>query len=76
MAKYREYETVLLKSGTIGSITDVYEPETYFIDVGTSPKDWDSIVVKEKDIERLATKSEAEEQYKKAIRELKEQGYL
>lgn len=74
MAKYEEFVSVLLKDGRIGAITDVFEPDTYFVDVGTSPKDWDNITVTEDQIERLATESERMQQFEKSKRELTEMG--
>lgn len=76
MAKYQQFAEILLKDGRIGAITDVFEPDTYFVDVGSSPKDWDNITVKEEDIARCATKEECQRKYEQSMRELKEQGFL
>lgn len=74
MAKYGQFDTVLLKDGQIGTITDVFEPDTYFVDIGTSPKDWDNITVTNDEINRLATQREIRAKYEISKRELKEQG--
>lgn len=75
MAKYQEFDTVLLKDGRIASIVEVFEPDHYIADVGHSPKDW-SIVwdLSDKDIERLAVPEEIERDAKESERQLKEQG--
>ena len=76
MAKYQQYETVILKDGRIAALVEVFEPDTYIADVGSSPKDWDTIDITEKDIERLATKEEKQAKYEMSIKQLKEQGIL
>lgn len=76
MAKYQQFAEVLLKDGRIGAITDVFEPDTYFVDIGSSPKDWDNITVTDAGIERLATEQELDEKFEQSKQELKEQGYL
>ena len=76
MAKYQQYETVILKDGRIAALVEVFEPDTYIADVGSSPKDWDTIDITEKDIERLATEEEKQAKYEMSIKQLKEQGIL
>ena len=76
MAKYQQYETVILKDGRIAALVEVFEPDTYIADVGSSPKDWDTIDITEKDIERLATEEEKQAKYEMSIKQLKEQGLL
>ena len=44
MAKYHQYESVLLKDGRIATIVEVYEPNGYDADVGDSPEDWETEV--------------------------------
>lgn len=74
MAAYQQFAEVLLKDGRIGAITDVLEPDTYFVDVGSSPKDWDNVTVTDADIERLATKRELDAKFEQSKRELKAMG--
>ena len=76
MAKYQQYETVILKDGRIAALVEVFDPDTYIADVGSSPKDWDTIDITEKDIERLATEEEKQAKYEMSIKQLKEQGIL
>lgn len=71
---YKEYETVLLKDGRVAAIVEVLGEDTYIADVGHSPKDWDDIIVKDEDIERLASKEEIEKDHQISMQQLKEQG--
>ena len=59
---YKEYETVLLKDGRVAAIVELLGEGVYIADVGHSPKDWDDIIVKDEDIERLASKEEIEKE--------------
>ena len=74
MAKYQQYETVLLKDGRLAVLVEAFEPDTYIADVGLSPKDWDTIDITDNDIMRLATEKEKQENYDASIKQLKEQG--
>ena len=75
MAKYQEFDAVLLKDGRIASIVEVFEPDHYMADVGHSPKDWEILWdITDKDIERTATPEELELHAKECERQLKEQG--
>lgn len=77
MAKYQEFDTVLLKDGRVASIVEVTGPDTYMADVGHSPRDW-AIVwdLTDDAIERLATPEEIDGDSKEAQRQLKEMGYI
>ena len=48
---YKQYTKVKLKDGRIATVVDYYGPD-YIVDVGNSPKNWDTIVVKAEEIER------------------------
>lgn len=74
MAKYQQFAEILLKDGRIGAITDVFEPDTYFVDVGLSPKDWDNVTVTDADIARLATRQELDAKFERSKRELQKMG--
>lgn len=75
MAKYQEFDTVLLKDGRIAAIVEAFEPGEYIADVGHSPKDW-AIVwsLTDADILRLATPEEIAREYEISKQELKAQG--
>lgn len=44
------YETVKLKDGREAVIVEMLGPD-YIVDVGSSPEDWDTILVKEDEID-------------------------
>lgn len=75
MARYQEFDTVLLRDGRIVTIVEAFEPGAYIADVGHSPKSWDIIwELADTDILRLATPDEIERESKKSESELKECG--
>ena len=77
MAKYEQYESVLLKDGRIATIIEVYEPDGYDADVGRSPEDWETVYgITDNDIERKAIKEETDREYRESVRQLKNQGIL
>jgi len=41
--KIKEFDTVLLKDGRRASIVEVLSDTTFIADVGSSPKDWETI---------------------------------
>lgn len=61
MAKYKEFDEILLKDGRTGAIVEVLgDGALYLVDVGNSPKTWKTIEATDDDIERLATEEELE----------------
>ena len=47
----QQFDTVLLKDGRRASVVEVYgDQEVFDVDVGASPKDWDTITVQRNDI--------------------------
>ena len=44
------YDNIILKDGREAIIVDFLGPNTYIVDVGNSPADWDTILIKEVDI--------------------------
>lgn len=77
MAKYQEFDTVLLKDGRIAAIVEVSGPDAYIADVGHSPRDWNIIWdLTDDDIVRLATQKEIDADAKESDRQLKEQGHI
>ncbi len=54
----KEFDTVLLKDGRIGSVMEVFPNGSLTIDVGSSPKDWDTLYDKTiNDVEKVITGS-------------------
>lgn len=51
--KIHEFDTVLLKDGREASIVEVLSDTTFIADIGTSPKDWETIDVTLDMIERV-----------------------
>ena len=77
MAKYQQYESVLLKDGRIATIAEVYEPGAYAADIGDSPEDWATVYgITDDEIERKATEQEMDRKYRESMRQLREQGIL
>ena len=48
----KQYDSVLLKDGRKGVIVEIFE-DACIVDVGSSPKDWETIDVKKEDIEKV-----------------------
>ena len=50
----QQFDTVLLKDGRRAAVVEVYgDQEVFDVDVGSSPKDWDTITVQRNDIVRV-----------------------
>ena len=49
----KQYDTVELKDGRTGVIVEIFD-DGFMVDVGSSPKDWDTIFVKNDEIKGLA----------------------
>lgn len=54
----KEFDTVLLKDGRVASIMEAFENKVFIADVGSSPKDWDTIDIAIDDIEKVIHTSE------------------
>lgn len=58
MDKIKEFDTVILKDGREGAVVEVLgNQEKFIVDVGTSPKDWETIDVSIEDIQKIIRKS-------------------
>ena len=55
---YKLYDNVKLKDGRVGCIVDVSGDVGYIVDIGESPKDWETIAVRKEDILGLANTTE------------------
>ena len=49
----KQYDTVLLKDGRRACVVEEFENKVFIVDVGSSPKDWETIDVKIDDIEKV-----------------------
>lgn len=49
----KEFDTVLLKDGRKASIVEAYENKSFIADIGSSPKDWETISITIDDIEKV-----------------------
>lgn len=49
----KEFDTVLLKDGREADIMEVLDGKTFIADVGSSPKDWETIDITIDDIEKV-----------------------
>lgn len=50
--RYEMYTPIKLKDGRVASIVDCLGPD-YVVDVGKDETDWDTIIVKEEEIEGM-----------------------
>ena len=48
-----QYDTVLLKDGRIGCVVEKWSNTDFEIDIGSSPKDWETITVNIDQIEKV-----------------------
>ena len=49
----KQFDTVLLKDGRMAAVMEAFENKVFFVDVGDSPKDWDTISITIDDIEKV-----------------------
>lgn len=56
--KITQYCTVLLKDGRRAAIVEVWDDTHFLADVGSSPKDWNTIDITIDDIERVLPEEE------------------
>ncbi len=51
--KVKQYDSVLLKDGRTAAVVEKWDETHFLVDVGSSPKDWDTIDVTIDDIEEV-----------------------
>lgn len=51
--KIKQYDTVLLKNGKEAVIVEILNEDTFIADIGDSPKDWETIIVKLDEIKEV-----------------------
>ena len=49
----KEFDTVLLKDGREASVVEAFDNKVFIADVGSSPKDWETIDITIEDIEKV-----------------------
>lgn len=54
----KQYDTVLLKDGRKADIMEAFDNKVFIADVGSFPKEWDTIDIKIEDIEKVLQSSE------------------
>lgn len=47
---YEQYQKIKLKDGRDGFIVEILSPTDFIVDVGSSPKDWETIFVSAEEI--------------------------
>lgn len=50
--KIEQYDTVILKDGREAVVVEKFDAQTFLVDVGDSPEDWDTIPVTIDEIEK------------------------
>lgn len=51
--RIKEFDTVLLKDGRTAAIVEKFSETDFLADVGSSPKDWETIDITIDDIEKV-----------------------
>lgn len=49
----KQYDIVLLKDGREAAVVEAFDNKEFIVDVGSSPKDWETITVRIEDIDRV-----------------------
>lgn len=54
MEKIQQYDRVRLADGRVGCVVEIYgDQEAFDVDVGSSPKDWDTVSCEREDITKI-----------------------
>lgn len=56
--RIEQFDTVLLKDGRKADIMENFENKVFIADVGSSPKDWETIEITIDDIEKVIYRDE------------------
>lgn len=51
--KISQYDSVVLKDGRRAAVVEVWDETHFLVDVGSSPKDWDTIEITMDDIKSV-----------------------
>lgn len=49
----KQFDTVILKDGCEAAVVEAYDNRVFIVDVGDSPKDWETISITIDDIESI-----------------------
>lgn len=58
MREIKEFDRILLKDGREADVMEAFENKEFIVDVGSSPKDWETISITIDDIEKVLHSSE------------------
>lgn len=76
MRDIKLYDTVILKDGRLAAVVEILgNHESFIIDTGSSPEDWETDLITADQVLRIATNKEIEKNHLKSMKLLKEQGY-
>lgn len=67
--KLKQFDTVLLKDGRAGAITDIFPQDGLYVDVGYSPLSWDNITCTTDDVVKVLSQKEYERIEKRVFEE-------
>ena len=49
----KQFDTVRLKDGRIGAVVEIFDNVAFLVDIGSSPADWDTILVSGSEIDAV-----------------------
>lgn len=52
------YDTILMKDGKEAVIVEILDDDTFIVDVGDSPQNWETFDIKLKDIEKIIARND------------------
>lgn len=52
------YDTILMKNGKEAVIVEILDDDTFIVDVGDSPQNWETFDIKLKDIEKIIARND------------------
>jgi len=69
LEELKQFDTVLLKDGRVGAITDIFPPDGLYVDIGYSPLSWDNIICTIDDVVKVLSAKEYERIEKRVFEE-------
>lgn len=52
------YDTILMKDGKEAVIVEILDDDTFIVDVGDNPQNWETFDIKLKDIEKIIARND------------------